>query len=75
MDFDDTLDAMGTLCPMPVLKARKRLQAMQLGQILRVLADDPAAEIDFPHFCTEQGHQLIKIVALNNTKLFFIKKR
>ena len=75
MDFNDTLDAMGTLCPMPVLKARKRLQAMQSGQILRVLADDPAAIIDFPHFCTEQGHQLIRIIAVDNTKHFFIKKR
>ena len=75
MDFNDTLDAMGTLCPMPVLKARKRLQAMKSGQILRVLADDPAAIIDFPHFCTEQGHQLIRIKSLDNTKHFFIKKR
>ena len=75
MDFNDTLDAIGTLCPMPVLKARKRLQAMKSGQILRVLADDPAAIIDFPHFCTEQGHQLIRIIALDNTKHFFIKKR
>ena len=75
MDFNETLDAIGTLCPMPVLKARKRLQAMKSGQILRVLADDPAAIIDFPHFCTEQGHQLIRIIALDNTKYFFIKKR
>jgi tRNA 2-thiouridine synthesizing protein A len=53
------LDTCGLLCPLPVLKARKRLQNMQSGAVLRVLADDPAAMVDFPHFCTEQGHDLL----------------
>jgi tRNA 2-thiouridine synthesizing protein A len=44
---------------LPVLKARKRLKAMAAGQVLRVLATDPAAVIDIPHFCIEAGHTLI----------------
>ncbi len=60
MECDAELDARGLLCPLPVLKARKRLNALTGGQILLVLADDPAAAIDFPHFCQEQGHDLIK---------------
>jgi len=59
MTWDAELDAIGLLCPLPVLKARKRLQALASGQILRVLADDPAAIIDFPHFCLETGHVLL----------------
>ena len=59
MEWHDELDALGILCPLPVLKARKRLKALQSGQVLRVLADDPAAVIDMPHFCAEQGHELI----------------
>jgi tRNA 2-thiouridine synthesizing protein A len=59
MTYDADLDATGLLCPLPVLKARKRLQALQAGQILRVIADDPAAVIDIPHFCAEQGHVLV----------------
>lgn len=55
---DAELDATGLLCPLPVLKVRKRLQALGPGQALRVLADDPAARIDVPHFCAEQGHAL-----------------
>lgn len=55
---DTVLDTCGLLCPLPVLKARKRLSALQSGEVLRVLADDPAARIDFPHFCMEQGHVL-----------------
>lgn len=54
-----TLDALGLLCPLPVLKARKRLKSMAPGAVLRLLADDPAAVVDVPHFCAEAGHVLI----------------
>lgn len=59
MNADDTLDTIGLLCPLPVLKARKTLQAMPSGAVLRVLASDPAALVDIPHFCQESGHQLL----------------
>ncbi|KQI67202.1 preprotein translocase subunit TatB [Loktanella sp. 3ANDIMAR09] len=59
MEYDADLDAVGLLCPLPVLKARKRLQPLQSGQVLRVRADDPAAVVDVPHFCAEAGHRLI----------------
>ena len=57
---DAELDAVGLLCPLPVLKARKRLQALDAGQTLSVLTDDPAAIVDVPHFCAEQGHDLLE---------------
>jgi len=53
------LDAIGLLCPLPVLKTRKRLQPLASGEVLEVLADDPAAMIDIPHFCAEQGHEFL----------------
>ncbi|MEL7165515.1 MAG: sulfurtransferase TusA family protein [Pseudomonadota bacterium] len=53
------LDATGLLCPLPVLKARKRLAGLDAGAELTVSADDPAAIIDIPHFCVEAGHELI----------------
>ncbi len=52
------LDAIGLLCPLPVLKARKRLQGLEVGDVLRVSTDDPAAIVDIPHFCSEAGHDL-----------------
>ena len=57
--IDAELDATGLLCPLPVLKARKRLAALGTGAVLMIRADDPVARIDFPHFCNEQGHALI----------------
>ena len=56
---DMTLDTSGLLCPLPVLKARKRLHAMQPGQVLRLVASDPAAVVDVPHFCAESGHEFL----------------
>jgi len=73
MKWDDEIDATGLLCPLPVLKARKRLKAMKSGAILRVLADDPAAVIDMPHFCAEQGHVLIG-VSDNHPQSYLIQK-
>lgn len=63
MQWDDEIDARGLLCPLPVLRARKRLAVMQVGQVLRLRASDPAAVVDVPHFCAEAGHRLLETVA------------
>ena len=54
------LDARGLSCPLPVLKARKRLQAMAPGERLRVLATDPKAPGDFRLYSAESGHRLVE---------------
>lgn len=58
------VDARGLLCPLPVLRLRKRLQSVAEGQVVRLLATDPAAVIDIPHFCAESGHELLDSAAL-----------
>lgn len=71
MQWDAEVDARGLLCPLPVLKARKRLLAMGPGEVLRLLCDDPAALVDIPHFCAEQGHALIE----RSAQAYLIRKR
>ena len=56
MTPDRELDARGLICPLPVLRARKVLEGMRPGEVLRVLATDAMAAIDLPHFCAEAGH-------------------
>ncbi|MEM9139852.1 MAG: sulfurtransferase TusA family protein [Pseudomonadota bacterium] len=69
------VDTTGLLCPLPVLKARKRLGDMAPGAVLRMVADDPAALVDVPHFCTEQGHTLItQEEAPGGALVFLIRK-
>ena len=70
----ETLDALGLLCPLPVLKARKRLKSLPTGGLLRVLADDPAAIIDVPHFCSEAGHTLISQDNADGFQIYLIQK-
>ena len=74
MDWDHELDARGLLCPLPVLKARKRLQGMQSGQVLRIVATDPAAVIDVPHFCTEAGHAFLGASEVQDAQAYLIRK-
>ena len=54
------MDARDLICPLPVLKARKRLMAMMAGQVLCVRATDAMARIDLPHFCGQAGHGYLK---------------
>lgn len=57
--MDDDLDCEHLLCPLPVLRARKRLLGMQKGAVLALRATDKMAMVDIPHFCAEAGHRLL----------------
>ncbi len=60
MEWDQDLDCEGLLCPLPVLRARKRLLGMAVGQVLRVRTTDRMALVDLPHFCGEAGHDYLE---------------
>lgn len=71
-----TLDVRGARCPIPVLKARKRMKAVASGAVLTLISDDPVARIDVPHFCREDGHTLLgEDTAEDGTVSFRIQKR
>nr|WP_299362501.1 sulfurtransferase TusA family protein [uncultured Paracoccus sp.] len=53
------MDARDMLCPLPVLRLRKVLAGTPPGRLVRLIATDPAAVIDVPHFCDQAGHVLI----------------
>jgi tRNA 2-thiouridine synthesizing protein A len=75
MEIDEDLDATGLLCPLPVLKAAKRMRALPVGAVMRLSADDPAAVVDVPHFCAEQGHELISSGETAGVQIYLIRKR
>lgn len=72
---ENTLDLSGLVCPLPVLKARKRLEAMPSGTVLKVIATDPMSAIDMPHFCSEQGHTLLEQSQESHSFIFRIKRK
>ena len=53
------VDARGLKCPLPVMKAAKVLRDMRAGELLRVLATDPGAQLDFADLCESRGHELL----------------
>jgi len=68
------LDATGLLCPLPVLKLQKMIKSIKEKERIKLITDDPAAVVDVPHFCNEQGHQIIEISDQNGCDLFVIER-
>lgn len=58
--FDQEVDARGLKCPLPILRAKKALSAMEAGQILRVVATDPGSVKDFAAFAKQTGNDLVR---------------
>lgn len=67
-------DLKGLNCPLPVLKARKRLTDMQPGGLLWLETTDPLAVIDIPAFCADSGHRLIESVAMPGGHRFLVER-
>lgn len=69
------LDATGYHCPLPALKARRSLSGLKPGSLLHLIATDPMAQIDIPHFCQEQGHELVAQWQEGGTLHFRIRRK
>ena len=71
---EQMIDALGLKCPLPVLRAAKALRAMDAGAVLTLLADDPVAVIDIPHFCHEAGHELLSQSNADGVQTYVIQR-
>lgn len=72
---DKILDAKGLSCPMPVIKTKKALETVESGQILEVIATDPASKTDIPALLGRLGHDLIEIREEGGEIHYFIRKK
>ena len=72
---DRVLDTRGLNCPMPILKAKKTLNEMTGGSLLKVLATDPGAVRDFEYFCRHTGHQLMESTESAGEFRFLIRRK
>ncbi len=73
-DFDQELDASGLNCPLPILRAKKTLNAMAAGQVLHVVATDPGSVKDFDAFAKQTGNELMESKEDGGKFHFLIKK-
>lgn len=70
----ETLDCVGLFCPEPLFQTREAIDALKPGDVLEVLADDPAAEEDLTRFAKRTGHEVVGIEDLGEYKRFLIRK-
>jgi len=70
----ETYDLKGLTCPLPVLRARKRLAGMRPGEQLWLETTDPLAVIDIPAFCKENGHRLVESVGVEGGHRFLVER-
>jgi len=68
------LDCVGLYCPEPVFRTRQELDKLDVGQVLKVIADDPAAEEDIPRLVKRLEQQLIEMCKEKDQFHFIIKK-
>lgn len=69
-----TLDCVGLYCPEPVFRTRLELDKMAVGEVLKVFADDPAAEEDIKSLVKRTGHELLEISKQDGVLRFLIRK-
>jgi len=75
LEHDRELDARGLNCPLPILRAKKSLNDMSSGQVLKIRATDPGAVRDFQAFSRQTGHQLLSSSEAAGEFVFLLRKK
>ena len=73
-DFNEELDARGLNCPLPILRAKKAINGLEVAQTLKITATDPGSVKDFEAFCKQTGNELVSATEDGGEFTFFIKK-
>ena len=68
------IDARGHRCPVPTLKLRRALEGLATGDLVQLIADDPMAKVDVPHFVAQGGHRLLEQTEVDQAVSFLIRK-
>lgn len=74
-EFDLEVDASGLQCPLPLLRLKKAIMEIDSGKVVKVIATDPAAHLDFGVFMDQTGHIPVKIHKEAERQIFFIQKK
>lgn len=74
LEINQTLDTQGLRCPEPVMLVRKKIREMQNGEVLLIIADDPATTRDIPGFCQFMEHTLLQSEIEQTPYRYWIRK-
>ncbi len=73
-EFALEVDASGLNCPLPLLRLKKALMEVESGEIVKIIATDPAAHLDIGVYVDQTGHCLLELKRVENKQVFFIRK-
>jgi tRNA 2-thiouridine synthesizing protein A len=73
--IDREVDARGLNCPLPILRTKKALNDMVTGQVVRILATDPASVRDFEAFARQTGNQLLQQGEQDGAFVFLLRRK
>ena len=71
---DQTLDTLGTYCPIPVIRTARAMDEMNHGQVLELLSDDRGVLVDIPDWCTGHGHEFLGYVCVEHSYRLYLRK-
>jgi len=75
VEFDFEVDASGLHCPLPLLRLKKALLEMDSGDVVKIIATDPAAHLDIGVYSEQSGHKIIEFVRQAQQQIFYIRKK
>ncbi|MCX7098161.1 MAG: sulfurtransferase TusA family protein [Methylococcales bacterium] len=75
IEFNLEIDASGLMCPLPLLRLKKALTGMASGDVVKVIATDPAAHLDFGVYANQSGHHIIETLKQDDKQIFYVQKQ
>lgn len=75
IEFDLEVDASGLNCPLPLLRLKKGLIECQSGDVIKIIATDPAAHLDIGVYTEQVGHEIVEFLKKDGKQIFYIKKK
>ena len=74
IEFDLEIDASGLNCPLPLLRLKKGLMEVDSGEVIKIIATDPAAHLDIGVYTEQTGHNILEFLKQDERQVFYIRK-
>ena len=75
IEYDEELDTRGLYCPQPLFETRNKIESLEIGKILKVIADDPAADEDLHRWAKRTETEIIEFVKDGDELIFYFRKK
>ncbi|MDT8407169.1 MAG: sulfurtransferase TusA family protein [Methylococcales bacterium] len=75
LTYDIEVDASGLNCPLPLLRLKKAISQAESGQVIKIIATDPAAHLDFGVYADQSGHIILQQLNEASRRIFYFQKK